>query len=366
MAKVLVVDDSLSVRKVVERALVAKQLDVVSAASGTEALAQIERELPDLVVCDVVMPDRDGYEICRFVKSHPKLGQVPVLLISGIVNGTVLEQAAEARSDDVLRKPFEAAELVRKVSELLAGHGAPGRPAAGRLDTPVTSGAPLTNGAPVANGVPMAPARPTPPVPVTPAVPPVTPQSIAALLSSRGRGGAESAAPPVGWTPSGVTPRVAAAAPAREGAPSVATRDPAPPLSVREAMPPAPVRDAAPPAPAPDLRTALAQFMGVSGADWAALSDREGFLIETAGGIGSEAEIASAMAACLVESSEGIGRELGRGGLGAMLVEYEKGSVLLHTVGTTAVLAVMLKDAAALGKVRYYVKRMLPELVRLI
>src|SRR5262247_438279 len=102
MAKVLVVDDSLSVRKVVERALVARRLDVVSAASGNEAIAQIERELPDLVVCDVVMPDRDGYEICRFVKSHPKLGQVPVLLISGIVNGTVLEQAAEARSDDVL------------------------------------------------------------------------------------------------------------------------------------------------------------------------------------------------------------------------------------------------------------------------
>src|SRR4029453_7518518 len=124
MAKGLVVDDSLSVRKFGEAALVAKQLDVVSAASGNEAIAQIERELPDLVVCDVVMPDRDGYEICRFVNAQPKPGQVPVLLIPGIVNGTVLEQAADARSDDVLRKPFEAAELVRKVSELLAGKGA--------------------------------------------------------------------------------------------------------------------------------------------------------------------------------------------------------------------------------------------------
>src|SRR5262245_55460006 len=143
MAKVLVVDDSLSVRKVVERALVARQLEVVSAASGNEAIAQIERELPDLVVCDVVMPDRDGYEICRFVKSHPKLGQVPVLLISGIVNGTVLEQAAEARSDDVLRKPFEAAELVRKVSELLAGNGSSARPATAPLSAPAANGAPV-------------------------------------------------------------------------------------------------------------------------------------------------------------------------------------------------------------------------------
>ncbi|HEU5192195.1 MAG TPA: response regulator [Methylomirabilota bacterium] len=324
MAKVLVVDDSLSVRKVVERALVARQLEVVSAASGNEAIAQIERELPDLVVCDVVMPDRDGYEICRFVKSHPKLGRVPVLLISGIVNGTVLEQAAEARSDDVLRKPFEAAELVRKVSELLAGNGASGRPATARLD------------APAANGAPVPAAQPAPAtVPVPPAAPPITPQSVAAILS-RARSG-EPSTPPAGWTPPAPAPRVEPAAAAR---------------------PPAPL--------APDLRTALAQFMTASGADWAALSDREGFLIEAAGAAWSEVEIASAMAACLVESSEGIGRELGRGGLGAMLVEYEKGSVLLHTVGSTAVLAVMLKDAAALGKVRYYVKRFLPDLARFV
>jgi CheY-like chemotaxis protein len=324
MAKVLVVDDSLSVRKVVERALVARQLEVVSAASGNEAIAQIERELPDLVVCDVVMPDRDGYEICRFVKSHPKLGQVPVLLISGIVNGTVLEQAADARSDDVLRKPFEAAELVRNVSELLAGNGASARPAPARLDAPAANGAPV----PAAQWAPAT-------VPVPPPAPPITPQSVAAILS-RARSG-EPSAPPARWTPPAPTPRVEPAAAVR---------------------PPAPL--------APDLRTALAQFMTASGADWAALTDREGFLIEAAGAAGSEAEIASAMAACLVESSEGIGRELGRGGLGAMLVEYEKGSVLLHTVGSTAVLAVMLKDAAALGKVRYYVKRFLPDLARFI
>ena len=323
MAKVLVVDDSLSVRKVVERALVARQLEVVSAASGNEAIAQIERELPDLVVCDVVMPDRDGYEICRFVKSHPKLGQVPVLLISGIVNGTVLEQAAEARSDDVLRKPFEAAELVRKVSDLLAGHGAP-RGTVARPDAPAANGGPTAH-----------PASASPPA--APAAPPITPQSVAAILS-RARGG-DSSAPSVGWTPAAAAARVDPAGAAR------------------------PASSLAPP---PDLRTALAQFMTASGADWAAVSDREGFLIETAGAPGSEAEIASAMAACLVESSEGIGRELGRGGLAAMLVEYEKGSVLLHTVGSTAVLAVMLKDAAALGKVRYYVKRSLPDLARFI
>jgi CheY-like chemotaxis protein len=325
MAKVLVVDDSLSVRKVVERALVAKQLEVVSAASGNEAIAQIEREEPDLVVCDVVMPDRDGYDICRFVKAHPRLARVPVLLISGIVNSSVLEQAAEARSDDVLRKPFEAAELVRKVSELLA------RPASSHAQPAA------------AHGVPTAAPRPAA-VPLPPVAPaPVTARSVAAILAAHGRGAAEPPPP--------------APAPVRPAA--------APPAPPREAVA-APWREPAPPAPAPDLRTALAQLISLSGADWAALSDREGFLIESAGDMGLESEVAAAMAACLADTSDGIGRELGRGALAGMLIEYEKGTVVLHGVGTAAVLAVMAKDAAAIGKVRYYVKRILPDLARFI
>ena len=84
MPKVLVVDDSLSVRKVVQRALESKRIEVLSAASGSEAMEQIAREAPDLIVCDVIMPDMDGYQICDFVKKHPTLGGTPVLLISGI------------------------------------------------------------------------------------------------------------------------------------------------------------------------------------------------------------------------------------------------------------------------------------------
>src|SRR3989442_14834308 len=97
MAKVLVVDDSLSVRKVVERALVGRQIEVVSAATGSEALERIEREAPAAVVCDGVMPDRDGYELCGYIKRHPRLGQTPVLLMSGIVNDEVRARAAPAQ-----------------------------------------------------------------------------------------------------------------------------------------------------------------------------------------------------------------------------------------------------------------------------
>ena len=95
MSKVLVVDDSLSVRKVVERALAGRQIEVVCAASGSEAIERLERDAPDVVVCDVVMPDRDGYEICEFIKRHPRLSHTPVLLMSGIVNDEVRERGGK-------------------------------------------------------------------------------------------------------------------------------------------------------------------------------------------------------------------------------------------------------------------------------
>ncbi len=119
MAKVLVADDSLSVRKVVERCLGTQGIEVLSVGSGSEAIERIERDEPDLVVCDVIMPDRDGFEICHYVRNHPRLGKTPVLLISGVLDSQVLERAARARPDDVMRKPFAADELLRKVTALL-------------------------------------------------------------------------------------------------------------------------------------------------------------------------------------------------------------------------------------------------------
>src|SRR5712692_7672237 len=119
MPKVLVVDDSLSVRKVVEKALAGRSVQVLSAATGAEAIERIEQDRPDIVVCDVILPDKDGYQVCEFVRSHPAVARIPVLLISGVVNSTVLARAAEVQSNDVMFKPFAAEELVRKIDGLL-------------------------------------------------------------------------------------------------------------------------------------------------------------------------------------------------------------------------------------------------------
>jgi predicted regulator of Ras-like GTPase activity (Roadblock/LC7/MglB family) len=116
----------------------------------------------------------------------------------------------------------------------------------------------------------------------------------------------------------------------------------------------------------PDLKGMLGQLATMPGVGLATLVDREGFLIEAAGEVGIGAEAAGALASCLAESSEGIGRELGRGMLQSMILDYESGMVMLHTVGPSAILAVVLRDATALGKLRYYVKKILPDMLRAI
>jgi len=283
MPKVLVVDDSLSVRKVVQRALESKRIEVLSAASGSEAMEQIAREAPDLIVCDVIMPDMDGYQICDFVKKHPTLGHTPVLLISGIVNSTVLERAAKVRSDDVMRKPFAADELLHRIESLLL---AAGRPAAAAAPAPA----------------PTAPA------------------------------------------PERRVPQPERPAPVAEPAAVVAPT----------------------PEPVPDLKALLAGVAELAGVSLTALIDREGALMEVAGGLLPEAELAGALAACLVESTDEVGRALTQGRLQSLILEYDSGVVLLNAVGAGAMLAVVLGDPAVLGKVRYHVKKALPDLVRAV
>jgi CheY-like chemotaxis protein/predicted regulator of Ras-like GTPase activity (Roadblock/LC7/MglB family) len=158
MPKVLIVDDSLSVRKVVERVLQSRELHVLQAGLGTEAIERIERDEPDLIVCDVLLPDKEGYEVCEFVRAHPRLGRTPVLLISGIVNPAVIERAGRVGSAGVMRKPFSATELTAKIEELLARTGRPASapPAPPATVAPVTTSLALAAAGAPPNGTALA------------------------------------------------------------------------------------------------------------------------------------------------------------------------------------------------------------------
>ncbi len=120
MPRVLIVDDSLSVLKVAERMLAQAGFEVATAKSGTEALQRLPDERPDVIVSDVLMPDKTGYEVCIFVRSHPALADIPVLLISGILSDEVARQAETCRADGILKKPFQGSTLQDRVLELIA------------------------------------------------------------------------------------------------------------------------------------------------------------------------------------------------------------------------------------------------------
>jgi CheY-like chemotaxis protein len=119
--RVLVVDDSQSVRRAIGRMLAPRGLAVAEAADGRQALERLAEGRPDLVISDVMLPQLDGYEVCRVVRGRRGLAGVPVLLISGVCSPEVERRAAAAGAAGVLAKPFTAEALVARVEALLPG-----------------------------------------------------------------------------------------------------------------------------------------------------------------------------------------------------------------------------------------------------
>jgi len=130
MPIILVVDDSLSVRKVAERMLKEAGLEVALAANGEDALAWMSTNRPDLVIADVIMPDKSGFEVCAFVRAQAGMANTPVLLISGFVDDEVTRQAEACRADGVIKKPFQGASLRERVTDLLSARKEQEAPAA--------------------------------------------------------------------------------------------------------------------------------------------------------------------------------------------------------------------------------------------
>jgi len=139
MPKVLIADDSIAVRKVAERLLTEAGMGVTLAANGEEALAYLAKETPDLVVSDVIMPDKSGYEVCAFVRARRALANTPVLLISGIVNDEVTKQAESCHADGVLKKPFQGTSLKDRVLELLSKRQSTAAPPAKNVEKVIES-----------------------------------------------------------------------------------------------------------------------------------------------------------------------------------------------------------------------------------
>ena len=118
--KLLLVDDSVTIQRVVQLTFVDEDVEVVTVGDGSRVIDAIREETPDIVLVDVDMPHKNGYEVTAFVKSGPA-HDVPVILLTGAFNPVNEGQAKKAGCDGVLVKPFEPKQVIEKVRELLNG-----------------------------------------------------------------------------------------------------------------------------------------------------------------------------------------------------------------------------------------------------
>ncbi len=121
MKQVLVVDDSHVIRRLVEVVLSQVQLDVVTVATGTEACEAVERDMPDMLILDVGLPDMSGWDILEFVRGHPELGHISIVMLTGRSDAEDIDKAAELGADAYLLKPFRPDELRRIVVATIHG-----------------------------------------------------------------------------------------------------------------------------------------------------------------------------------------------------------------------------------------------------
>lgn len=145
MAKILVADDNSNIQKMVGLALKDQGIDVVAVGNGEAAVRKISDVRPDLVLADVFMPVRNGYEVCKYVKEDSALSHIPVILLVGAFDPLDEQEAQRVGADGVLKKPFVPPDpLISMVKSALsrAGVAYPGA-ASGKEEPPPLRGADL-------------------------------------------------------------------------------------------------------------------------------------------------------------------------------------------------------------------------------
>jgi CheY-like chemotaxis protein len=119
--KLLLADDSVTIQRVIELTFADEDVHVTVVGDGRKAIEQLKAEPPDIVLADIGMPEKDGYEVAAFIKGDPQLAHIPVVLLTGAFEPLDENRARSVGCDAVLVKPFEPQMVINRVRELLAG-----------------------------------------------------------------------------------------------------------------------------------------------------------------------------------------------------------------------------------------------------
>lgn len=119
MKKILIVDDEAYVRELVKATLSASNYMVFTAMDGEEALEVAKKEMPDLMLLDIEMPKKDGYEVCRQLKSDSKTSHIHIIMLTAYGQKKNMEKGREVGANDYFVKPFSPTALLDKINEVL-------------------------------------------------------------------------------------------------------------------------------------------------------------------------------------------------------------------------------------------------------
>ncbi len=118
--KILIVDDVISNVLLLKVLLAKESFNIVTAMNGTEALKAVEKENPDLILLDVMMPDMDGFEVCTRLKKIPPYNEIPIIFLTALNGVTDIVKGFQVGGNDFISKPFNKEELVIRVTHQLS------------------------------------------------------------------------------------------------------------------------------------------------------------------------------------------------------------------------------------------------------
>lgn len=117
--KILLVDDEPSILLSLEFLMEQEGYDVQTATDGDEALQAVREKLPDLILLDIMMPKRDGFEVCQIIRANPEWKETKIIILTAKGREVDQEKGLALGADDYITKPFATQELVQKVKAAL-------------------------------------------------------------------------------------------------------------------------------------------------------------------------------------------------------------------------------------------------------
>lgn len=125
--KVLIVDDEPNIVAALDYLLRRSGYEVHTAVDGAAALRQVQAVQPDLVLLDVMMPEKSGYDVCQRIRANPQWGKIRIVILSAKGREAEMNRGLSLGADAYITKPFSNAALVARIGELLQGEGEPER-----------------------------------------------------------------------------------------------------------------------------------------------------------------------------------------------------------------------------------------------